>query len=406
MTHQQVEEFFKDNFGKEYHPVLHGRCESISPLALIVKQRRKWYHRRANLVAVANLEKYVIQGKRDDLRKLTRERLKTIRDKLGKDEVDRLEERASSQEFKLEVENVAGATYRTVDCPGDLVLGKLDEEYFEDPDIREILSNFKLDEEKMKPFEDAQKIYLVTSVVYSDKFKIKGKPERSDSVNFHGDIGKFTKLLLPKEISADISVQRKRKIYATPRIVRKGRGPLLFAYSRVSYSKSNSRLSLFDFVGKNLILPRGQLAHKKEHYETVTDEELKEIEEIICIEDLETKLENAHRFLRTCAEDERKELLQTCLRYFEDVLDRNQKLIVIEVPPTSEQSLLLQTFGFKVTDILLKASENSEETRRAYGAIFKYLEGLSDEKWTAFIEGEDRYDSEDGPRKKTKADDV
>lgn len=402
MTHQQVEEFFKDNFGKEYHPVLHGRCETISPLALIVKQKKKWYHRRANLVAVANLNKYVIKDKRDDLEKLAKERLKTIRDKLGKEEVDRLEESANSQEFKLEVENLAGATYRTQDCPGDLVLGKLDEEYFEDPDIREILSNFTLDENKMKPFEEAQKIYIVTSVVYSDKFKIKGKPNHSDSIDVHGNMGKLTKLLLQKEISADVSVMRKRRRYPQPRIVRKGRGPLLFAYSRVSYSKSHLKLNLFDFVGKNLIAARGPSAHKKEHYETVFDEENKELDEITSIEDLETKLENTHKFLRTSGKDGRKELLRTCLRHFEDVMDKKQKLIFLEEPPTSEQSQLLQTFGFRVTDTLLKASDNSEETRRAYGMIFKYLEGLSDEKWTEFMGYEEGHDSEDGKEKKRK----
>ena len=58
-----------------------------------------------------------------------------------------------------------GASYVTTDCPGDLVLGHMDEEYFEDPDLRDILKESPLDEEKMKPFEDAQKIYLVTRFV-------------------------------------------------------------------------------------------------------------------------------------------------------------------------------------------------------------------------------------------------
>ena len=91
MTRHQVEEFFKDNFGKEYHPVLHGRCETITPLALIVNQKKKWYNRRANLVAVANLAKYVVEEYKPAHRKLAEERVKKIKNRLGKEEVERLE---------------------------------------------------------------------------------------------------------------------------------------------------------------------------------------------------------------------------------------------------------------------------------------------------------------------------
>ena len=73
--------------------------------------------------------------------------------------------KANTQEYDLELDHVIGASYVTKDCPGDLVLGQMDEEFYEDPDLRDIFKKSLLDEEKMKPFEDAQKIYIVTRFV-------------------------------------------------------------------------------------------------------------------------------------------------------------------------------------------------------------------------------------------------
>lgn len=59
------------------------------------------------------------------------------------------------------------------DVLGDLELGKLTEEYYLDPDLREILSDTVLDPDKMAPLE-GHHLLLVTSVVYSAKFVLKG----------------------------------------------------------------------------------------------------------------------------------------------------------------------------------------------------------------------------------------
>lgn len=70
--------------------------------------------------------------------------------------------KANAAEIKFEVEDVAGVSYVTKDLPGDVVLGQLDEEYFEDPDLREILSKSTLDKEKLAPFFQAEKTYIVS----------------------------------------------------------------------------------------------------------------------------------------------------------------------------------------------------------------------------------------------------
>ena len=59
------------------------------------------------------------------------------------------------------------------DVLGDLELGKLTEEYYMDVDLRELLSRAVLDPDKMAPLE-GQHLLLVTSVMYSTKFVLKG----------------------------------------------------------------------------------------------------------------------------------------------------------------------------------------------------------------------------------------
>ena len=62
---------------------------------------------------------------------------------------------------------------KTSDTPGDLELGNLTEEYFVDPDLRELLSVTPLNPDKMKPLENDH-LLLVTGVIYSTKFVLSG----------------------------------------------------------------------------------------------------------------------------------------------------------------------------------------------------------------------------------------
>ena len=64
----------------------------------------------------------------------------------------------------------------TADILGELVLGKLDQEYVKDPDLRELLGMTSLDVKRMESLED-QKLRLIYFVIYSEKFVLKGKRE-------------------------------------------------------------------------------------------------------------------------------------------------------------------------------------------------------------------------------------
>ena len=67
----------------------------------------------------------------------------------------------------------AGMELKFSDVLGDLELGQLTEEYYKDPDLREILVNTALDRDKMASLE-GHHLLLVTSVVYSTKFVLQG----------------------------------------------------------------------------------------------------------------------------------------------------------------------------------------------------------------------------------------
>ena len=60
---------------------------------------------------------------------------------------------------------------------GELELGKLDKDYFNDPDLDIILQETELDKGKMKRFED-EELRLIFSVIYSERFQLKGNRQR------------------------------------------------------------------------------------------------------------------------------------------------------------------------------------------------------------------------------------
>ena len=57
---------------------------------------------------------------------------------------------------------------------GFLHLGKIDQEYIQDPDLSKILEKTVLDSNKTGVFE-GQQLRLITSVIYSQCFVVKGK---------------------------------------------------------------------------------------------------------------------------------------------------------------------------------------------------------------------------------------
>ena len=80
----------------------------------------------------------------------------------------------------MDIAGFGAGTIKLCENPGVLALGKLSQKYIDDPDLRGILANAELDANKMKTFAECDRILLITSVIYSEIFELKG--ERMEQV--------------------------------------------------------------------------------------------------------------------------------------------------------------------------------------------------------------------------------
>ena len=67
---------------------------------------------------------------------------------------------------------------------GVLKLGKLSQKYIDDPDLRGLLENAELSPKLMKNFAEGDKLLLITSVVYSEKFELTGQRKEEVMATF------------------------------------------------------------------------------------------------------------------------------------------------------------------------------------------------------------------------------
>ena len=80
--------------------------------------------------------------------------------------------------------HVTQETFKSSDDQGVLKLGNLSQNYISDPDLRAILANADLDANKMRDFED-QELLLATSVIYSERFVLRGKRKHQVLILFN-----------------------------------------------------------------------------------------------------------------------------------------------------------------------------------------------------------------------------
>lgn len=74
----------------------------------------------------------------------------------------------------MEAEKSEKVKVKIADDLGELNLGKLDKECFNDPDLRDLLNKTDLDANKMFALGD-QKLRLVYSVIYSERLEYERK---------------------------------------------------------------------------------------------------------------------------------------------------------------------------------------------------------------------------------------
>ena len=80
-------------------------------------------------------------------------------------------------EIGIEIGNSVDAKTEIREELGRLELGKIDQEYITDPDLRGILADTELNINMMKHLEHC-KLCLITEVIYSERFEVSGKRKR------------------------------------------------------------------------------------------------------------------------------------------------------------------------------------------------------------------------------------
>jgi len=83
----------------------------------------------------------------------------------------------SKLEFGVKAAKCVGAKIKIDEELGDLELGKIDQEYITDPDLRGILADTELNINMMKYLQRCE-LCLITEVIYSARFEVSGKRKR------------------------------------------------------------------------------------------------------------------------------------------------------------------------------------------------------------------------------------
>ena len=108
----------------------------------------------------------------------------------------------SYTEIGLKVADIVDGNLKINYDLGELELGKLDKEYFNDPDLESILQGTELDTEKMRRFEN-EKLYLIYSVIYSERFELKGKRQKEVTRKLHDVMVRLSAPLPTKALSSN-----------------------------------------------------------------------------------------------------------------------------------------------------------------------------------------------------------
>ncbi|XP_073240249.1 uncharacterized protein [Porites lutea] len=245
-----LREFAKENFGdKEGHylPVVHGRTQDIKLFTLVVRKSRYVLERpfkRYTYTVVAGLEHYVANGKREEYEALKNKKVQKHNEMASVEESEDGSGAASSFAVGVQAANIANIQIKINEDLGSLELGGIDQEYILDPDLRDVLAKTELDINKTEVFED-QQLRLITSVIYSQQFAVKGnrknEVETDAGINIPGYVlsqikGTYKNVTIPPNIATRANT----------------RGPILFQCCRVVLNKDKNRLELpkGEFVGK------------------------------------------------------------------------------------------------------------------------------------------------------------
>ncbi|XP_015770030.1 PREDICTED: uncharacterized protein LOC107348504 isoform X1 [Acropora digitifera] len=388
MTQDSIREFVTENFGKNYYPVYHGRSNIVAPLVLIVKRKRKWWKRpfgKAEMILLASLENYMETNAKKLFHNVFQTKIQKENKSLVKTEVTEV---GSNFEMLIEGFDSGEVALKTSDTPGDLELGNLTEEYFLDPDLRDLLSVASLNPDKMKPLE-GHHLILVTGVIYSTKFVLSGPRKHQTTVS--GNVHAPSKMAAFLDKNLWIKGQVTNTKVFPPMVNRNSRAPFLFKFCQVVYDRENKKLCISDgeFVGKTM---RGEAPKQPDYEEAMMhlemEEDLSHDPITLTDEDCE-RVENIKELLRTeKSGPQRKNLVQVYLHRFEKILTEEITQLSLESdrPLTRSDCEFLLKLGIRARprQRFLRVTPTARITIQDYGILFELLSGLPEDQWKEF----------------------
>ncbi|CAH3026264.1 unnamed protein product [Porites evermanni] len=289
---------------------------------------------------------------------------------------------AGTVETETHAADCVNAGIRMTKDLGFLHLGKIDQEYIQDPDLREILQKTVLDSNKTGVFED-QQLRLITSVIYSQCFAVSKKKEVEVDGGFNLStlFAQLKGTMRMTDIPPNIAPRKNT------------RGPFLFQCCRVVFNKETNRLELpkGEIVGKTV---RCKEEEKEAEYKNTTvslveDEESNLTGQFLTTHDIATLEDIKDSVLKpTKNREKRKERVKKYLKWFVDALSTRpaaeKRVLSLDNPVTDVDCEFLRT-------IYVPANKNSstltfpqfvnDEKLQGYAIVLKILSDLSEETW-------------------------
>ncbi|KAJ7376493.1 hypothetical protein OS493_034229 [Desmophyllum pertusum] len=264
---------------------------------------------------------------------------------------------------------------------GELELGKLDEEFFTDTDLNDILRDTELDPQKMERYKN-EKLHLIYSVIYSEKFQLvkKGKLEVDGGVNVPGCA------IIPL-LKSKLKASLKMRTTFPKAVTRKTRGPVYLKCISVDYDEETGRMKLPDgvFGGKTLHRTVGDEELEGDDYGETTlafDNEENDFTD----EDFK-KLEIIMKAVLMCEESRgrRQERVHKYLPWFKEALTGEKKLSIPDDEPLTPEDLdFLQSIYCPAppdNQSTVDLSSFDTDKIQGYAILLQLINDLSDEHW-------------------------
>lgn len=405
MIEQLLRGFARQNFSEHYVPVLHGQLKITNPLSLMIKQKRpiwKIPFAKDELIILAGLEKYVSSDSENRYREAVSSKIikEQVMEKGRDDPVNR------DRSIDVNVSDVGEVKLTAVDHLGVLLLGKLREEYITDPDLRGILSRTVLDADTMTPYQD-QELFLITSVVYSEKFEVVG--ERKQELEVEARLQPSDWYLL--NLISKLFFKFKEVFIPSGVATRNKSAPILFKYCRVQYKEEAKKLEIMkgEFIG-NYVPTRNMELSKdlkcegdassdddddEEHIDNDNvDNDDGQVPDVVVAEDIipgdftDQDKKNIERIynnvlMTTSSREEQKALVKKYLGWLTDLLADDKMKIILDKPLTSNDCPFLRSFYVAALPGQDTLDFTKVKKAEIHGCAFilKLFDELSDEEW-------------------------